>query len=458
MGIIVTIPAIIAALIAFTKSPEKAFLKLYIPLLLIFPDYYRWMLPGLPDPTFSQAAILPIVIAFILQGGFSRWKASFADLLVGGFAFSVACSEYLNAGYNEAQNLAFDMLCWVICPYILAKGIVEPKGLRVDFAKQVVLSLFFISAISLFEFRFGMTPFRLIFDRFFPGQGLGWVTTFRYGFARVAGPYGHAILAGLIIVIGYRLQCWLYWSNHWEKSFKGFEWIPLSKATIIRIVLIGGSIMTMCRGPWIGAVLATGITLIGKTKHRWLTVSLIIALTLSIGAPGFLYMLSYASVGRAQAQSVAQETAAYRKELLDKYIDIALEHSVFGWGRNTWPKIASMPSIDNHYLLLALMHGLLALGLLVAIFLFMMARLFIHSMKVPYGEPSGSTLGFTLLGIYASIAFSIATVYMGEQSLPIFFLITGWAEGYLLSDKESETEAVKDKVSNQLFKFRRIIV
>jgi hypothetical protein len=169
-------------------------------------------------------------------------------------------------------------------------------------------------------------------------------------------------------------------------------------------------------------------------------------------------MLSYASVGRAQAQSVAQETAAYRKELLDKYIDIALEHSVFGWGRNTWPKIASMPSIDNYYLLLALMHGLLALGFLVGIFLFMMARLFIHSMKVPYRKPSGSTLGFTLLGIYASIAFSIATVYMGEQSLPIFFLITGWAEGYLLSDKESETEAIKEKVSNQLFKFRRIIV
>lgn len=80
-----------------------------------------------------------------------------------------------------------------------------------------------------------------------------------------------------------------------------------------------------------------------------------------------------------------------------------------------------MPSIDNYYLLLALMHGVIALGFLRLIFLVMMLRLFLHSMLAPPAEPRGSNLGFTLLGIYAATGFSIATVYMGGQVIPPLF-------------------------------------
>ena len=43
----------------------------------------------------------------------------------------------------------------------------------------------------------------------------------------------------------------------------------------------------------------------------------------------------------------------------------------------------------------------------------------------------GSSLSLALLGLYAGLAFAIATVYMGENVVPIFFMVTGFTEGYL---------------------------
>jgi hypothetical protein len=363
--------------------------------VILFPEYYRWMVPGLPDPAFSQAAVLPIGIAFVV-GEAAKWQVSVADLLVFGFAFCVGCSEYLKVGYNEAQNLMFDMLTWVIFPYVPGKGRIEPHNLTIPFAKRLVFLMFIISIVSVYEFKMGVTPWKLVLQRFSPWQGEGWVTTFRWGFARVAGPYGHAILAGVILITGYRIQRWLEWSQLWEPGFKNLAGLPVSKARMITIGLVFGVLMTMVRGPWIAGVLAAVLTGIGRAKNRWRAVGIIGAAMVVIGTPTVIAFKSYVSIGREGATSVAQESAAYRKELMEKYIDIALERSIWGWGRTTWPKIPSMPSIDNYYLLLALMHGVLALGFLLLIFLVMMTRLFIHSMRSPPAEPRGSCLGFTL--------------------------------------------------------------
>ncbi len=458
---IALLPSLIAIYIAWVKSPRHAFFDVYLPTLLLMPDYYRWIAPGLPDPTFSMSAILPIAAFFFIQQG-RRWRFSFADILVGGYALAVGYSEYLNAGYNDAQNLMFEMICWVALPYALAKGLVEPNGLRVEFARRLTWLLFIISLISAYEFKMGATPWRMILDRFFPGQGAGWVTTFRWGFARVAGPYGHAILAGIILIIAYRLQRWLEWSGYWEPQFKRFHPIKLvSKARLITLGILSGVVMTMVRGPWIGGVLGAVVTAIGRQKNRWKTVTVILVTLVVIGTPIGIAFWQYVSVGRAGAKTVAQESAAYRKELIDKYLDIALQKSVFGWGRNYWPKVDGMTSIDNYYLLLALMHGLLALGLFLAIFIWFMGRLFWRGMNETPSYPPGSSLNFTLLGIYWVILFSIATVFMGNQLIPIFFLLTGWAEGYLLWGKETKsttTQAATGLMAQVLpYRFRRTL-
>jgi hypothetical protein len=93
-----------------------------------------------------------------------------------------------------------------------------------------------------------------------------------------------------------------------------------------------------------------------------------------------------------------------------------------------------MESIDNYYLLLTLMHGLLSMLLLVGIMVWLMVRLLIHGLNEP---PGHNSLALCFMGIILSILISLATVYLGENVLPAFFFILGWAEG-LLKDPASD--------------------
>lgn len=457
LSIIALIPGALALWVGFTRSPHAAFLFVYLPAMLLLPEYYRWNFPGIPAMTFGQAAAVGTAMAFFAKGA-PGYRFSPTDLLVFGFALVASISEFMAGGYKDAQNLMFNMLAWVVLPYIFAKSMVEPAGLRVRFAKTIVVLLFLIAAISVYEFRFGATPWRMFLDPFFPGQAR-WVTTFRWGFARIAGPYGHAILAGLLFVIGYRIQRWLEWSGAWAPKSRYLPWLPISQARLLTLGLLAGVIMSLVRGPWIGAILAAVVVAIGRSPYRTMAILGTLTLLVLIGLPSGFMFYDYVSVGRAGAQTVAQESAAYRWELLTEYAEIAREKFLFGWGLTAWPKVPGMPSIDNHYLLLLLMHGMLGLGLFLAILLSMLWRLLAHGMRQPLAVPSGSSLAFTLASIYVAIAISVATVYLGLQAVPMFFLITGWAEGYLRSGVEGigPNRAAPPQAHAPPYRFRRIM-
>lgn len=431
MTILAILPGLAALIWLIRKSHREAYLDVYLCSLFLLPGWCRFIAPGMPDPAFHEAALLPIAAAFLFRSRFA-WRWSFMDLLVAAFAAHIGYSEYANAGYKEAQNLMFDMLAAGVLPYVLAKGIVEPNGLRVAFVRRVVWLLAILAVCFAFEFRVAYNPYRMVFDKFFPGQGDGWVTTFRYGFARTAGPYGHAILAGIVMLAGFRLQRWLECSGLWEARFRRFHPGPYTKARMISVALLAGLAMTMVRGPQIGALIAAAVTAIGagpnpRRRLRWIAAAIIV-----VGIPAGIIAYSYASVGRAAAKTASQESAAYRKELIDKYVDIAIEHSAIGWGRNGWPKVAGMPSIDNYYLLLALMHGVIATALLASIVAVLFLRLLRNGLRAGPRRRKGTSLSFTLAGIYAGFAFAILTVYMGDNVIPIFFTLTGFSEGYLL--------------------------
>ncbi len=42
--------------VAQGQSVQKAFIYAYMPILLLLPDYFQAVTPGIPDPTFSQAS------------------------------------------------------------------------------------------------------------------------------------------------------------------------------------------------------------------------------------------------------------------------------------------------------------------------------------------------------------------------------------------------------------------
>ena len=130
---------------------------------------------------------------------------------------------------------------------------------------------------------------------------------------------------------------------------------------------------------------------------------------------------------------------------------------MWGYGRNTWPHHAGAPSIDNYYLLLLLMHGVVAVGLLLTIMITMIYRLIRAEMQMPIAYPLGGSLGFTLAGIFVVYAVTIATVYMGLQAIPLFAILTGWSEAYLIHGRSQEKAACSLVVATP-YQFRRAVV
>lgn len=456
MQYIVYLALIASATACVRYGPAQAFYRVYLPVLLLVPDAFRAITPGVPDPTFSQAAMLPIMLAGLPLIA-SRLRFSLTDALVFSYAALVAYSEFSNAGYNEAQNLMFDMLAWVVMPYVAARTLIEQEDMRFAVAQRIALLAALVSVIGLFEFRFGMNPFFTVLKPFFNGQGEGWLTTFRYGLARVAGPFAHCILAGIMLAVAYRFSRYLEWNNawQWQPPFGLPGW--LTPGRFISLLIIMGSITTIARGPWLGAIAGGVVTWLGNSQKRVRNAMIMLGVALAVGIPAAIQFIAYVSVGRAGAVTLSQESAAYRKELIDKYTDIALEHSLLGWGRNTWPKVDGMPSIDNHYLLIALMHGVLASALLLLIMLWLGARLWRQGIRSPAGTPDFS---FTLLGCLLVYLVAITTVFMGEQTQPMFFLLAGWAESVLQRQGRSvqtASERAPAITANTALHFKRVL-
>jgi O-antigen ligase/polysaccharide polymerase Wzy-like membrane protein len=306
MQMIAAIPGLLALYFALAKTPSKAFLLVYLPTLMLIPNYYRWIVAGAPDPTFNEAAILPIALIFFAKGG--RFKPTVTDGLVLGYASCVGYSQYLATGYNDAQNLIFDMIATVVLPYLLTKALIEPEGLRVQFAKQFVMLLFIVAISNAYEFKMISNIYQTILNPFFPGDlGRGWVTTSRNGFGRSAGPYAHAIFAGVIFAVGYRIQRWLQMNGHWPKK---------QRSRVLTAAMVAGMIFTQSRGPQLGCMFGAIPMFVGRAKNRKMILGAILAAAIVIGIPTAIAFLDYVSVGRAAAKSETQETAAYRKELI----------------------------------------------------------------------------------------------------------------------------------------------
>ncbi|MCX7099598.1 MAG: O-antigen ligase family protein [Methylococcales bacterium] len=460
LSFIAYLPGFLAYYVAQNQSVTKAFIWVYIPSLLLLPDYYRAMTPGLPDPTFNQSASLALFAVFLMKGS-PGYKFSYTDLVVGFYAFAVSYSEFLASGYSDAQNLMFFELTSVLFPYLFAKSLVEPFNLRYDFAKSIVLCLSVVFVLNLFENKFGYNLWQAYLGMFFPGQGQGWITTFRFGLARAAGPYGHCLVDGVIMAVGYRMQRWLQWSEAWPVKMKQLSWVPkLTPAQFFTVMILGGVFSTLGKGQWLAGIVAAGIVIIGRSKKRTVAMMAVLGVMVVVGIPLFAAFISYASVGRENAADDNQETAAYRYELVTEYMDEASERLWWGWGLMKWPEIPGFESIDNHFLLTYLNHGLIAVTLLLGIIFGMMGRLIKHGMANPLSEPRGSSLAFTLAAIYLMYLIAVATVAMMYQSCTLFFIITGLSDAYLRTsrwDGDQGSGKIKITQDSRRFKFKRVL-
>jgi hypothetical protein len=457
---IVFIAALLSARQLARGGLEAAFLKVWIPFFLMIPTTFFVNIPGLPDPNFAQAAIIPILVVLLRDRlpdmGFGRMEL----LLLCYFLLRVGMDFY-SRGYSDAQNYGFYMATSLIGPYLLGRYVIDRREMDIATAQMFVFIFILFFPMFVYELKFWVSPVFTALGRFFPYAGSG--LSLRWGVARTAGTFTHPILACIMVIAVYRLHRWLSWQGVWDRPQEGWlgrlqRWskpLPFAFKHKVTIALILMALMTISRGPWIGGLAGAALTMVGNFKNRKLWLGLFVAGMLAGGVAGKMALDAYTSPDITGAISGEAQTMLYRKVMLEEYKAFLLDRLWTGWGLTTVPEVPGMESVDNAYFLMALQHGILAPIVFVVIFLYAIASQIKFGLKAPVGE---SPIGFTFAGIYLMAFVSFATVYMGAQTEPMLFLLLGWGESIKnRSERAAPDDADPPDPDERKGPFRRVI-
>jgi hypothetical protein len=454
MALIILIPAVVCWMELARGSPRSALLNVYLPVLLLLPQYYFLRLPHLPPLSFADAAMLPLGLAMLLTE-MRRWKFSWMDFWVLMFAVSTGLSQGLStqlangewmdlfsaqaaASQGLGTNLADGALMFIsrvltaVLPYMAGKLLIEQYGaagdrMRRKLVSRVVTLLAAVSLVSVYDFVTGGNLWQLAGHRLFPTQNPGWPLQTRWGFGRIAGPYGHAILAGMMFLMGLIYCFWLRNADRGWGARRVIDGVPVTVRGLTLTAVAAGLLMTQSRGPWAGFGLALLFALLTRMLSVGKAVATFLVLTAGLSVAAYYFGNRYTDKAITQASNVEQQDAIYRRDLLTNYIPIVKERKAFGWGVITYPKVDGQVSIDNEYLLLAVTQGLVGLGVFMAIASGSAVRL-VRMVGRPLRQED-KLLVFAHLAVLIGLLTTLTTVYMGEQVVPMFFLFAGWVQG-----------------------------
>jgi hypothetical protein len=451
MTAIILIPALVCWAVLAMGSARKALLWVYLPALLLLPQYYVLRLPHLPPITFADAAILPLGIALVLKD-MRHWRWAWMDLWVLLFAACAGLSEALstelaNGDWTKlfspnlavsqrlSTNIADGGLMFVVgvltmvLPYMAGKQLIEQEhdAMREKLVGRMVSLLAVVAGLSVYDFLTGNSLWQKLARPFLGAvQNEVWEPQMRWGFGRIAGPYGHAILAGMVFLMGLVYCLWLRSADPDWGSRRLIHGLPFTGRGLSLAAIVAGLLMTQSRGPWIGV----GLALIFALLTRYLPVAkavIVFASFCVVFAAGALYFANqYTATAIRQASSVEQENAIYRRQLLINYTPMVMQRKAFGWGITTVPAVNGQVSIDNEYLMLAVTEGFTGLAVFLAIVAGSAAKL-LRIISQPIASED-RMLAFAHLSVLIGLMTTLATVYMGEQVVMLLFLLAGWVQ------------------------------
>jgi O-antigen ligase len=352
--------------------------------------------------------------------------------------------------------MLFAELTSVVVPYMLGKLLIEQGGVddepaRIPLIRRIVVLLAIVSGISVIDFFSGKSSWQTVFIKLFDGAASNWPQQMRWGFGRIAGPFGHAILAGTILLMGLIYCIWLRsYAPDWGTR-RVIGGLPLTFRGLVMWALVGGLVMTQSRGPWVGAGLALMLALLMQRFSTWKAAILFGLFAAVFSGAAYIYGRQYTDVQRSQAVDDEQRNAIYRRELLDSYEPIVKERKAFGWGITTYPSMNGQTSIDNEYLMLAVTQGLVGLGLFVAIGAGSMLRLLKLATR-PMAMKDRALIVAHMAAL-VGVMTTITTVFLGEQAIILFFLVVGWGQGM---NPQRTGEPATSRLIPQ-FQFQRVL-
>jgi len=451
MDLIILLPAL-ACWVALARWPiRKVLLNVYLPAALLLPQYYTIRFPHLPPLTFADAAVLPLGAALAVKE-IRNWRFAWMDVWVLLFALSFGLSEGLstvlangtwrqlfstdgaplNTNIGNGGEELFACICTIVLPYMLGKLLIEQQAddgqaARKRVVRRIAQLLAVVAGISVFDFVRRRSLWQIAGRHLFPDQAVEWPVQVRWGFGRIAGPYAHAIIAGMIFLTGLIYCLWLWrFAPYWGRR-RIIAGVPMTMRGLIPGAIVAGLLMTQSRGPWVGVGLALVLAVLMRVFPLGRAALIFVVFLGLFTAGAYYYGKRYTDVDLDHARTEAQRDVVYRRLLVRTYMPLVRARKAFGWGYTTLPIQNGQKSIDNQYLLVAVAQGLTGLGLFLLILGGTAVRLFRLALR-PLGVEDRA-LVFAHITVLLGLVTALTTVYLGEQAVLLFFLIVGWIHG-----------------------------
>lgn len=426
--ILILIPALVALAMLNSLSAARVNLRVYLPCLMLVPMYLEVRLGGV------LANVTTFVCLFLAIVGFYTWSFKPRFTLLDAFVLAYTISGFppdaqrYGAKAGMYAFLMFFTKC--LCPYWIGRTLIEQTGMRKEFAKVLVLCLGFIAVMSIFEYGTLINVFQIFVTKL-SQQWIAWPRQTRWGFARIAGPYGHAIVAGMLFSTGLLLQLWLVGTRGWDSSKVLSSFGSRRKPLYISLAVLLGLFMTQSRGPWIGCAFGLIVASIGFARNRKRAAVLLLSLLAAAVTFTSITLDKYTNTDETKTTDRDQLNASYRRELITIYTPLVEEGGLFGWGSpqslgdGTAGYVKNMASIDNSYLFVAMWQGYAGVVLFVGMILLTVIHLI--RLCITLRNRDDIMFAYCMLGCVVAMGFTATTVALIDPMMQVWYLLMGWA-------------------------------
>lgn len=364
--------------IARAGASSSGRLLALIPLLLVF--YSFLLLPpevevtvyGVNLPSYRMALLAMTVPALWMLLKEKMGATSPIDIAVTIIAFWIVLSFTMIYGFESGIVRGAGIMIDTALPYVIARACVKTMDDLRYFLLLCLPGLLFAGGVLALESLSGRLLLRPAFasvfgsiSAFSGGEASGSLIIkdeYRLGLLRAYGPFPHPILAG-IAMVGFLPLYYFSGLRGWPyvlgivAALTGF--FALSSAAFLALIVAVGAILIYHVKPYI-------------PKISWWTISAMLVLMLwsvhMVSKNGIIPVISRLTLTPA--------TADYRT-LIWEFGSISVANNPwFGIGYRQWERLSWMgESVDAHFLLLAMRHGLVVPVLLLIAMTYGMIRL-----------------------------------------------------------------------------------
>lgn len=404
--------------LASPRVVKRSRLLQLMPLLLVF--YSFLVLPpevqitvfGINFPSYRIALLLVLVPTAYSSMRSQNARILFMDVAIMIVGVWTMLSFTMNYGFEVGMVRGAGITIDTVLPYFVARTCIKSLDDLRYFLIFCLPGLAFAGIVLTAESLLGRLILRPAFagvfgnlNAFAGGEASGSLSLAnetRLGLLRAYGPFAHPILAG-IMMIGFLP---LYY-------FSGLRSWPL----VAGIVLAFTGFFSLSSAAFLALIFAVGVISIYHIKAyipkiSWWTISGMFLLLIWV-----LHMVSKSGIVSIIARlTLTPSTAHYRVTIWEFGSISVAKYPWFGIGYRQWERLSWMgESVDAHFLLLAIRHGLVVPVVLLAGVLYSLVR---FGMLIPMLPPKDRTFG---IGINVCVVIFLVvgqTVnYFGSSNL-----------------------------------------